>query len=441
MNSQARRAVWPIAIMTVGAIVVSSCSAGDLRDGEDSEDSRTLTFLVDNSEGNSAVANALADAFEASREGVTVEVETRPQGGEGDNVVKTRLSTGEMTDVFMYNAGSLFQALDPATNLIPLDDSVGTDDVEGSFLETVTADGDIYGVPFGTAQGGGILYNRAVYDRLGLKVPLTWDQFMANNEQIQQAGLTPVIQTYEETWTAQLFVLGDFHNVAAEDPDWADKYTANEVKYAEPPAIEGFEHLEQVHRAEYFNDNFASANLVDGLALLANGDGVHYPILSGVLPGVSEAHPGKIDDIGFFAIPGDDAATNGLTVWPGVAGVYVPRTTEGDKLELAKEFLDFVASPAGCQAQTEGYAPTGPYLVKDCDLPADVAPAVEDIKRYFDEGKVTPALEFLSPVKGPALEQICVEVGSGITAAEEGAELYDQDVEKQAQQLGLPGWS
>ena len=53
---------------------------------------------------------------------------------------------------------------------------------------------------------------------------------------------------------------------------------------------------------------------------------------------------------------------------------------------------------------------------------------------------MTPALEFLSPVKGPALEQITVEVGSGLRSAEDGAKLYDEDVKKQAQQLGLEGW-
>ena len=47
---------------------------------------------------------------------------------------------------------------------------------------------------------------------------------------------------------------------------------------------------------------------------------------------------------------------------------------------------------------------------------------------------------FLSPIKGPNLEQITVEVGSGIRPAAEAAGLYDQDVEKQAKQLGLPNW-
>jgi raffinose/stachyose/melibiose transport system substrate-binding protein len=79
-------------------------------------------------------------------------------------------------------------------------------------------------------------------------------------------------------------------------------------------------------------------------------------------------------------------------------------------------------------------------MVKGCDLPAQVPPAVTDLQKYVSEEKVTPALEFSSPVKGPALEQITVEVGSGIRPATDGAALYDEDVKKQAQQLGLEGW-
>ena len=82
---------------------------------------------------------------------------------------------------------------------------------------------------------------------------------------------------------------------------------------------------------------------------------------------------------------------------------------------------------------------TGPY-VSGCELPTDVPGLVADMQTYFDDGKTAPALEFLSPIKGPDLEQITVEVGSGIRSAEDGAALYDEDVKKQAQQLGLAGW-
>jgi raffinose/stachyose/melibiose transport system substrate-binding protein len=80
-------------------------------------------------------------------------------------------------------------------------------------------------------------------------------------------------------------------------------------------------------------------------------------------------------------------------------------------------------------------------MVKGCQLPADAPQAVKDVVAYVEKGNFTPALEFQSPVKGPALEQITVEVGSGLRSASEGAALYDQDVKKQAQQLGLKGWS
>jgi raffinose/stachyose/melibiose transport system substrate-binding protein len=65
---------------------------------------------------------------------------------------------------------------------------------------------------------------------------------------------------------------------------------------------------------------------------------------------------------------------------------------------------------------------------------------VKDVAAYIDTGKSAPALEFLSPVKGPTLEQLCVAAGTGQMTPEEAAAAYDEDVKKQAQQLGLPGW-
>jgi raffinose/stachyose/melibiose transport system substrate-binding protein len=290
-------------------------------------------------------------------------------------------------------------------------------------------------------MAGAILYNRPVYAKLGLQVPKTWDEFMANNAKIKAAGVDPVIQTYQETWTSQLFVLGDFHNVSAADPGFADEYTRNQAKYATTPAAEaGFAHLQQVHDAGYLNKDFASAKLTDGLRYLAQGKGAHYPILSSTIAQLIADNPGKESDVGLFPIPGTDAGKNGLTVW-SPAGVYIPVSVTGAKLDAAKKFLAFIASPEGCASQAAASTPTGPFAVKGCTLPADVPQVVKDMQTYIDTPKASSlALEFLSPVKGPALEQICVEVGSGIRKAPAGAALYDEDVKKQAQQLGLEGW-
>jgi len=119
-------------------------------------------------------------------------------------------------------------------------------------------------------------------------------------------------------------------------------------------------------------------------------------------------------------------------------GVYIPQTTQ--HLDAAKGFQAFVASVPGTEALTAAVQPAGPYVIKGATLPDDVLPAVKDIAAYIESGLNAPALEFLSPVKGPTLEQLTVAVGTGQMTAEEAAAAYDIDVEKQAQQLGLPGW-
>ena len=425
------------------ALAVSACGGDDDGGGGDSAGSTdkpvTLTWMVGQTDQFQKPAKALAAAFHAKNPNITIKIETGPQGSELDNLVKTRLATGEMTDMFVYNSGSLLQALHPEQTLQPLSDEAWVDKVDDSFIPAVSAKDQVFGAPFGSTFGGGILYNRKVYDRLGLQVPKTWDEFMANSAKIKKAGIDPVIQSYGDTWTSQLFVLADYHNVAAQDPKWADKYTHNQVKYSQEPAIEGFRHLEEVNKDGYLNKNFGSVKFEKALSMLAQGKGAQYPQLTVIVPNLETSDPDNVNDVGFFAQPGQDASKDGLTLWLPPA-LYIPKTTEGDKLDAAKKFAAFVASPEGCQVSAGAFAPTGPYLVEGCKLPADVPQAVKDLQPYVDAGKVTPALEFVSPVKGPALEQITVEVGSGLRSAASGAKLYDEDVKKQAQQLGLEGW-
>jgi raffinose/stachyose/melibiose transport system substrate-binding protein len=422
------------------SLALAGCSAGDSDSGS-ADGEVELTFLVDNGEATVGTAEALAEAFTAENPNITIEVETRPQGADGDNVVKTRLSTGEMTDLFQYNSGALLQALNPDETLVNLADQEYVDKFDENFIASVSTENGVYGVPMGQSMAGAVLYNKDIYADLGLEIPTTWDEFIANSEAIKEAGVAaPIVQTYGDTWTSQLFVLGDFNNVLAEDPDWAEKYTNNEAKYVDEPAFAGFEHLQEAFEKDLLNEDFASALYADGVSMVATGEGAHYPMLTFAASQLATTNPEAADVVGSFPLPGPDAETNGLTVWMPTNTIYVPQSTEGEKLEAVQQFLEWVTTPEACDIQAESNSPQGPFVVEGCELPEDVPAMVSDLQPYFDEGKTNLALEFLSPIKGPALEQITVAVGSGITSAAEGAAQYDDDVEKQAQQLGIEGW-
>ena len=430
-----RRLGAALAAAAVPLLALAGCSSSGAADG-----TTEITFLTTNDAPNPEVADALVEAFEAENPDVSVTVEIRPGGTEGDNLIKTRLSTGEMADVFFYNSGSLLQALNPDSSLVDLSDQEWVGSLTEEFVPVVSTENGTYGAPLGASFAGGIVYNKPLYEELGLSVPTTWDEFMANNEKIaaEGDGVAPVVQTYGETWTSQLFVLGDFANVLAVDPEWAEQYTAHQRSYAQEPALLGFQHQQEVAEAGLFNEDFASATFPDGARMVAEGEGAHYPMLSNVIQTVMQNTPDGVDDLGFFALPAEEAENTRATIWQPNA-LYVPRSTEGAELEAAKAFVAFANSDAGCGIQNEMLPPAGPYA-GTCEVLDTAPPLLDDIQAYFDEGRTANALEFLSPVKGPNLEKVTVEVGSGIRSAEDAAAFYDQDVENQAKQLGLEGW-
>ena len=427
------------AIAAAAALALAGCSAG----GGSSNGKVTISYLVDNAPNTTATAKKLVTAFEKANPDITVKLESRAQGADGDNIVKTRLATSDMDDVFQYNSGSQIQGDHPDQTLVDLSGEAWAKDVTADFKASVsgTTKGAFYGAPFGTSFSGGIMYNTKVYDKLGLKVPTTWDEFISNSQKIKAAGIVPILQTFGDTWTSQLFVLSDFANINAKDKSWAADYTANKAsaKYAKQPGLLGFQYTEDVFKAGLVNDDYASLTNANGLKELATGAAAQYPMITTVLATLQQSNPDQVNDIGYFALPTSDGSTPHMTVWEPNA-LYIPKTTTGDKLDAAKKFVAFANSKTGCSIQVNAQLPTGPFGTTACSLPADVPTLVKQEQKYQDDGNTGLALEFLSPIKGPNLEKILIGVATAQTTAEQGAALYDNDVKAQAQQLGIKGW-
>ncbi|WP_026699622.1 ABC transporter substrate-binding protein [Salibacterium aidingense] len=413
-------------------------ASGNDAGGSSGNDSVTLSMLVSETANLNGI-EAVAEAVEEEHN-ISVEIEQRPGGPEGENVVKTRLATDDMSDLVLFNSGALLQTIDPPENFVDLTDEPNMDRVHDSYKETVTTDGRIYGVPANSSQVGAWLYNKKVYDELDLEIPKTWDQLMENNQMIKDAGKTAVIASYNEIWTAQLPLLADFYNVQAEEPEFAENYTAGDAKFADTSAaLRGFEKIWElgVEGENFFNEDFNATTYNQGMEMLATGEGVHYPMLSQVLPIMEENYPDAIGDIGVFPQPNDTEDINGFTVWMPDA-LLINKNTE--KMEAAKQWVEFFISKEGLEIYADAAKSIGPFVVDGIQVPDDAFEAVKQMQPYFDEGSTAPALEFVSPIKGANLPQITSEVGAGIREPQEAAEMYDDDAEKQANQLGIDGW-
>lgn len=429
---------WLLCVMVLcltGSLALFANGAGEAG-SQDSDQPVEITYLVDKDTAVDA-AMIVAEEFER-RTGIKVVFEYRPSGPEGVNLIKTRLATGEMSDFFLFNSGSLLTGINPERNCLDLSNESYMDRVSESFKQTVSINGSVYGVPRGSSMAGGWLYNKKVYEDLGLEVPMTWDQLMENCEVIKKAGKTAVIGTYKDSWSSQLILLGDYFYIYHEVPDFAERFTKNEAKYATTPkALASFEKYADVLGRDFMNRDYLAATYDDGLRMLCTGEGVHYPMLTAAFNAIGQNYPDNADDIGFFAQP-DNSGVNGATIWmPSSLYVY----KESEHIEEVKQFLEFYLSEEGLKLYAQHNTAIGPYVITGVTMPENTYPGVLDLMKYINEdGRSAPALEFLTPVKAPSSAQICVEVGSGMVTPKEGAEKYDRDTEKQAKQLALPGW-
>lgn len=368
--------------------------------------------------------------------GMEFEIEINPGGSDGDNILKTKLAADEVPDLVNWNSGSKFLSVNPEKYFLDLTDEPMTEKFDDAFKSVVSVDGRVYGAPQTTTQAGAVVYWKPDYEELGLEVPKTWADFVANCQALKDAGKTPVYLAAggSSTWTTQVLFLGDNYNVVSNDPEFPAQFEAGEAKFAENElALASWKKYEDLK--DMLNADASAATYEDGILAMGEGEATHWIILTQVVPEILVDYPEAADNLGIFGIPGDDPENHGITVWEPNAW-YVGQKSEN--AEAAKAFLEFWVSEENIDRYVSEYGANGPSCIKGYTLPDTVAPAIrEDMQAYFDAGKVCPALEFQTSVKGNSCEQITTAVATGQITGEEAAAQYDADCLKSAIQMGF----
>ncbi|MEI3199746.1 MAG: extracellular solute-binding protein [Lachnospiraceae bacterium] len=392
----------------------------------------TLSMWIGNSEYNDGTKAVLEKATEEL--GMEFNIEISPGGTDGDNIIKTRCASGDLADISNYNSGSLLTALNPKEHFLDLTDEAFSEKFDDTFKSCVMQEDRIYGAPFTTTQAGAVVYWKPDYEELGLKVPETWDEFIANCQALKDAGKAPVYLSAGKTWTTQVLFLGDNYNVLAKNPDFADEFTAGTAKFAtDEGGLASWCKYEDL--VDMYQEGATAATYDDALEDMAVGAATHWIILTQVIPLMLVNHPEAEENLGVFGVPGDDADNHGLTVWEPNAW-YINKDSANAEAALA--FLDFWYQEENIDAYVEIMGANGPSCIKGYTLPDTVAPAIrEDMQAYFDAGKTAPALEFVTPVKGSTCEQITTSVALGQIDGKTAAQMYDDDCKKSAVQQGL----
>ena len=236
-------------------------------------------------------------------------------------------------------------------------------------------------------------------------------------------------------------MLANYHNVTVADPNFAEDYTANKAKFSTTPAaLAGFEHLQELNEAGLLNEDYASDLFTDGLTAVATGEAAHYPMITFGIPAISGVAPDNVNDVGFFALPGDDAASNGATLWYP-SGIYIPKGSRATSSRRPRSSRPSSPLRRAATPQLSAAPVGGPFAVTTLRAPgrrADRGQGRAGVRRQRASRRrpwsSSPRSRARPSSRSPS------RWAPASVRAKDGAELYDKDVEKQAQQLGLEGW-
>lgn len=256
----------------------------------------------------------------------------------------TSLSSSDSPDVveFGNTQAQTFEAAGAVIDLTEHQAELGGDDLLQSLLEAGTYDGRFYAVPY-YAGARVIIYRKDLFEKAGLEVPTTLDEFLAAGVALKEDNADVAnfsgIYLPGRNWHGVLPLIWEFGGDIAtqnDDGSWTGQLDS-------PESLAGLAFFKQI-----FDDaNAAPADADDSNDYIAfcNGEVGMMPA-PGWKPGQilnpDDGCPDMEPNIGVFALPGREAGTT-APVFLGGSNLAIP--TNSDHQDLALDLLTVLISP------------------------------------------------------------------------------------------------
>lgn len=383
--------------------------------------------------------NAMADAM-LEKYGCTVEFQVVPDN-EFTPMVKMKLSTSEVPDVFEYNYPTQNLDLGAAQYCVDLSNEPWVSRLVNPSLIADPNDGKVYAMPKeGSASGTAVYYNKKILADAGITDPhpTTYQQFLDILTTLKGVeGVTPLYMTNGDTWTTQIYITNGIP-VALGDDDAAtfEKLLKNQMTWSDlTVAQQQLQNYVDLITNGFVNDDHLSAKYDSAAEILGTGKAAMYLTIDEWAVDMANKYPEL--EIGSFIIPYGDKEVHSTGAY--VQGLFVPNA--GAQVDVAKAFLEAWSSP---EIQNIYYKTVPGFPAFNDVDGGEVNPAVKNIyDQYITTAKYTIQLNdqmsFVSPL-WPTLWDYYVEACAGTKSVAEVFSTFQNDYVDYMQQQGVEGY-
>lgn len=357
------------------------------------------------------------------------------------SLLKVKLSTSEVPDVFEYNYPRQNGEIGAAQYCEDLSNEEWVSRLVNPELIKDLDDGKLYALPKESSSSYlGVYYNKELLKQAGIEDPhpATYQEFLDICEAVKTKleGVTPIYMTAKDTWTTQIFMTCGYVVALDGQEDVFDKLLANELKWTEIPEMKQIlDDYMKLWENGYVNEDCMSVGYDTSAEEIGTGQAAMYLSTEGFAADMHAKYPDC--EMGSFAIPYHD--TDKLAIGAYVQGLFVP--SAGKQVDKAKEFLKIWSDPKYQDLYYE-INPGFPAFndVNGGNVPESINHLVET---YVNTGNYTiqlnDVMSICSPI-WPDLWNYYGELISGTKTSEEVLETWQKQYEDFMQQQGVEGF-
>lgn len=292
------------AALLLGACGADSDATTDQAGGPDTADIRVW---INGADTPQEARDWLQETFEADHPGSTLTIEEQQWDGLVERLTTALSSESETPDVVEVGntQAATFTTAGAFSDLTPLLDDLGGDDLLPGFVEAGTADGSTYAVPY-YAGSKYVFYRKDLFEKSGLEVPTTTEEFVAAAETLKADNPQPA--NFSGFWfpgqdwrNAVAFVWNAGGDLAVEqDGEWQGALSSPESQ----AGLETVQELMTQASGAPKDGNEADPQTPfcnDEIGMMSAPGWV-----SGLINDPDAGCPQMMKKVGVFALPGDD---------------------------------------------------------------------------------------------------------------------------------------
>lgn len=279
------------------------------------------------------------DLFQKQHPDVEFVLSTKGRPEQQFDALTIAFSSDNGPDAFGYSVGSLMSPLIESgkiENLNTLFEENKWKDVLDPAtikMQEMLFDGNMYALPIEHTVMG-VFYRKDLYEKYGLKVPTTFEEFENNCKVLQENGIVPIGNAGKVPAVTNRWFDGFLEMRCG--PELHDKLLTGEAPINSPEVVAALEDLKKL--SGYFQNGHLSAEESEVYMLLYPGKAAHFYTATWQAD-TFENQEQSVDDYGYFRFPSGQTPSRSNSF---SYGVYVNASSPNK--DLAEDFLKICAS-------------------------------------------------------------------------------------------------